>query len=196
MRKEFLILLQRVNRPRWRRGRRRRKRRRPAPMLPRHNREDRRDKEEKKPPSSARSPAEDPENAGCGKRSRDAREPAPPRARSRLGRSRVNTYWIGDILEFVLPAVDESVSELAADLMIGVFRKTYSARLGQVLEPRRDVDAVAHQVAIGFLDDVAQVNPNSDFDSSVVCQSGVALGQAAQDLLSATHGLDHAAELN
>ena len=65
--------------------------------------------------------------------------------------------------------------DLVAHLPIGVFRQHNRARLADSFEPSRDVDPVAHQVAVGFLDDVPQVNPNADLDAVVVSQAGVAL---------------------
>jgi hypothetical protein len=42
-------------------------------------------------------------------------------------------------------------------LAVGVLGKTDRPGLGDPLEPRSDVDAVAHEVAIGLLDDVAEM---------------------------------------
>ena len=40
---------------------------------------------------------------------------------------------------------------------------------------RGDIDAVAHQVAVGLLDDVAQVNSDAEFDAALGRQAGIAL---------------------
>ena len=40
-----------------------------------------------------------------------------------------------------------------------------SAGFAEGFEPRRDIDAVAHQVPVGLLDDVAEVDPNPKLDA-------------------------------
>jgi hypothetical protein len=49
------------------------------------------------------------------------------------------------------------------DLPIGVFGPTDRARLANAFERRGDIDAAAHQIAIGLIDRVAEVDadPNS-----------------------------------
>ena len=46
------------------------------------------------------------------------------------------------------------------------------------LEPRGDIDAVAHQVAVGFVDLIAQMNADAKLDASLGRQAGVALDEA------------------
>jgi hypothetical protein len=46
------------------------------------------------------------------------------------------------------------------------------------LQPRGDIDAVAHQIAVRLLHDVAEVNADAELDAAVGRQSGVALDQA------------------
>ena len=53
------------------------------------------------------------------------------------------------------------------DLTIGVLGKTDRARLGDALEPCGDVDAVAHQIAVRLLDDVAEVNAHPELDTAL-----------------------------
>ena len=83
-----------------------------------------------------------------------------------------------------------------AHLPIGVFRQTNSARLCHAFQSRGDIDAVAHQVAVGFLDHVAEVNPDAEFDPPLLRQAGVAFGHAVLNLHGAAHRVDHAAELH
>ena len=86
--------------------------------------------------------------------------------------------------------------QFVANLLVGRRRKTDAARLANSLEPRRDVDPVAHQVAVGLLDDVAQVNADASLDPLVGGQTGVALSQAATHFHGAANGLDHAAKFD
>ena len=86
--------------------------------------------------------------------------------------------------------------EPAAHLPIGVLRKTDCARLRNALKPRGDIDAVAHQVAVALLDDVADVNPDAEFDSPVLRHAGVALDEAVLHFDRAANRVHDAAELD
>ena len=61
---------------------------------------------------------------------------------------------------------------------------------------RRDVDAVAHQVAVAFFDDVAQMNADAERDPAILRYAGVALDHRVLHFDCATNGVDHAAELD
>ena len=63
-------------------------------------------------------------------------------------------------------------------------------------KPRGDIDAVAHQIAVALLDDVADVNADAELDAPVLRHAGVALDQAVLHLDRAAHRVDHAAELD
>ena len=64
------------------------------------------------------------------------------------------------------------------------------------LQSRGDIDAVAHQIAVALLDDIAQMNADAELDAALGRQAGVALGHAVLHLDGAAHGVDHAAELD
>jgi hypothetical protein len=57
--------------------------------------------------------------------------------------------------------------EPAAYLTIAVLGKTDRARLRDSFEARRDVDSVAHEVAVRFLDHVAEMNVDAELDALV-----------------------------
>ena len=99
-------------------------------------------------------------------------------------------------LSWVGPRSVTSRSSRALDLAVGVLRETDRAGLGDALEPRGDVDAVAHQVAVAFLDDVAEMNADAELDAAFGRQAGVALDEAGLHLDRAAHRVDHAAELD
>ena len=63
-------------------------------------------------------------------------------------------------------------------------------------EPRGDVDAVAHQIAVALLDDVAEMNADAKLDAALGRHAGVALDHAVLDFDGAAHRVDHAAELD
>ena len=64
------------------------------------------------------------------------------------------------------------------------------------LEPRGDIDAVAHQIAVGLLDDIAEVDADAELDASLDRHAGVPLHEAVLHLDGAAHGVDHASEFN
>ena len=101
-----------------------------------------------------------------------------------------------DVLQALLPQVDEGHVQFVANLLVSRRRKTDGARLANSLEPRSDVDPVAHQIAVALLDDVAQVNADASLDTLAGGQAGVALSQAATHFHGAAHGLDHAAKFD
>ena len=80
-------------------------------------------------------------------------------------------------------------------LPIRVLGKADRAGLGDPLQPRGDVDAVAHQVAVGFFDDVAEMNADAEIDAAVVRHANIVLDEAILHRNGAAHGLDHAAKL-
>ena len=82
------------------------------------------------------------------------------------------------------------------DLPIGVLGQTDRAGRGDALQPRGDVDAVAHQVAVALLDDVAQMNADAELDAPVGRHASIAFDHAVLHLDRAAHGVDHAAELD
>ena len=109
---------------------------------------------------------------------------------------RINPDRIGDVLELSVAEVGDRQIKPSLDLSIGVLRKTDRPRRGNALKPGGDVDAVAHQIAVAFLDHVAQVNSDPELDSSLGRHTGVALGHAVLHFDRAAHGVDDAAELD
>src|SRR5208282_3543685 len=86
--------------------------------------------------------------------------------------------------------------EPRSHLTIGVFGQTYRAGLRHPFESCCDIDAVAHQVAVGLLDHIAQMNPDAEVDAAIFRQPDVALDHAVLNLNCATHGVHHASELD
>ena len=81
-------------------------------------------------------------------------------------------------------------------LPIGVLGEADRAGLGDALQPRGDIDAVAHQITVGLLDDVAKMDADAELDAAFRRQAGVALDHAVLHLDRAAHGVDHAAKLD
>ena len=125
--------------------------------------------------------------------------PALGTARASRGRardSRIDPDRLGDVLEWDWAEVCDREIEPPFDLPIGVLGKTDRAGLGHALQSRGDVDAVAHQVAVGLLDDVAEMNADAKFNALFGRQAGVALDHTALHFDGATDRVDHAAELD
>ncbi len=74
--------------------------------------------------------------------------------------------------------------------------KTDRAGLRNALQPRGDIDAVAHQIAVRLLDHVAEMDADPKFDALVGRDLGVALDHRPLDFNGAVHRVDHAAEFN
>ena len=65
-----------------------------------------------------------------------------------------------------------------------------------LFEPRGDIDAVAHQVAVAFLDHVAEMDADPKFDALVRRDLSVALDHRPLDFNGAVHCVDDAPELD
>src|SRR5271169_54415 len=70
---------------------------------------------------------------------------------------RINSDRLFDVLELGRAEIGHLHVEPAAYLTIGVLRKTDRAGLCDAFQSRRDIDPVAHQVAVALLDDVAEM---------------------------------------
>ena len=68
--------------------------------------------------------------------------------------------------------IDHAEVKPPLDLPIGLLGKADCAGLGDALNPRRDIDAVAHEIAVGFLDDVAQMNSNAELNRPIFSHAG------------------------
>src|SRR5215213_5142751 len=101
-----------------------------------------------------------------------------------------------DILQLSFAHVEELMSDLATHVLIGRCRDNDTSRLSDTLQPRGNVDAVAHQVTVALLNDVAEMNSYPKIDTAVLWQAGVTLDHALLHFDRATHGVHHAAELD
>ena len=99
-------------------------------------------------------------------------------------------------LSWVGPRSVTARSSRALDLPIGVLGKADRARLGDAFQSRGDIDAVAHQIAVALLDDVAQMNADAELDAALGRHAGVALDHGVLHFDGAAHRVDHAAELD
>ena len=109
---------------------------------------------------------------------------------------RVNPDRLGDVLELRRAEIGDGKIEPPLDLPVGLLGQADRARLADALQPRGDIDPVAHQIAVALLDHVAEMNADPEFDAALRRHAGVPLDGTALQLDGATHGVDHAAELD
>src|SRR5262245_31928694 len=107
----------------------------------------------------------------------------------------VDAYRARDVLQRVLAQVDERLPQLVAHLTPGVLRESDASGLRDALEPRRDVDGVAQQVA-AIDDDIAQVYPDPERDAAVGGDLDIAPRHAALHVQRAAAGVDDARKLD
>ena len=109
---------------------------------------------------------------------------------------RIDPDRLSDVLELSQPKVADRKVEPALHLTIGVLGKANRARLANALQPCRDVDAVAHQIAVALLDDVAQMNADAKLDALFERHPRVALDHGVLHFEGAAHSVDDAAKLD
>src|SRR5271169_935374 len=108
----------------------------------------------------------------------------------------VNPDRLGDVLELRRAEIGDGEIEPALHLTISVLGEADRARRGNTFQSRRNVDAVAHQIAVALHDDVAQMYADAELDSAVLGHAGVALDHRVLDLDRAADGVDDASEFD
>ena len=109
---------------------------------------------------------------------------------------RIDPDRLGNVLELRSAEIADRQIEPPLDLPIGVLGKTDAAGLGDAFQSRGDIDAVAHQIAVALLDDVAQMDADAKLDAALGRQAGIALDHAVLHFDGAAHRVDDAAELD
>jgi hypothetical protein len=101
----------------------------------------------------------------------------------------------GDVLDAMLAQVDEADRKLLADMLAHRRADADLAGLGERLEPRRDVDAVAKDVVV--LDNhVAHVDADTKADALALVDVGIAIFHALLHHDGAAHRIDDRGELD
>ena len=103
---------------------------------------------------------------------------------------------LGDILELLRAEIADLDIEPSLDLPIGLLGEADRAGLRNAFQASSDVDAVAHQVAVALLDDVAEMNADPKFDAAILRHACVALDHGVLHFDGAAHRIDHAAKLD
>ena len=68
---------------------------------------------------------------------------------------------LGDVLELLLAAILEANVQLALDLAVHLFGNQDAARIGDPLQPDRNVDPVAKKIAVSPDDNLPEIDPNA-----------------------------------
>ncbi len=122
-----------------------------------------------------------------------------PRGLRRSGRAdfeRINADRLGDVFERHGAEIGGSEFEPSLDLAIGVLGKTDRAGLCDPFQSRRDIDAVAHQIAVALFNHVSQVDADAKLDPALRWQARIALDHAVLHLDGAAHRVDDATKLD
>ncbi len=101
-----------------------------------------------------------------------------------------------DVLEPALAHGDEAAVELAPQMIVGGAGDDDAARLGELLESRRDVHPVAIEVAVGVVDDIAEVDADPAAEALRLGHRILALGHSPLNEQGAAHRVDDARELD
>jgi hypothetical protein len=107
----------------------------------------------------------------------------------------VNAHRPGDVLDAVLAEIGEPDRKLFADLLAHRGADADLAWLGERLDPRRHVDAVAEHVAL-VDHDVAEVDADAKADALALRQIGVAIFHPLLHHDGAAHGIDDRGEFD
>jgi hypothetical protein len=111
-----------------------------------------------------------------------------------LGRNpnfeRIDADRLSDVFELGCAEIANFEIETPLHLPVGLLGETDRARLGDALEPRRNI------VAVALLDNVADMDADAELDAFVGRDAHIALGHAGLHFDRAAHRVNHAAELN
>src|SRR5262249_16819972 len=94
-----------------------------------------------------------------------------------------------DVLDLLLAKVLEDKRQPVAHVIINSIRDEHAAGIGQSLDPRRDIDAVAINI-VALDDDIAKIDPDPKLEPLVDRDTGIALGHAALHLNCAADRID------
>jgi uncharacterized membrane protein YeaQ/YmgE (transglycosylase-associated protein family) len=99
-----------------------------------------------------------------------------------------------DVVGASLPRVDTGFAQFISNLTGGIRGQANPGAPSDALDPPSDIDAVAHQAAVGLFDHIAQMNADAKFDATVLRHARVALDHRVLYFDRAAHREDHAAK--
>jgi len=107
----------------------------------------------------------------------------------------VDAHRAGDVLDLLLAQILEEEGQPVAHLVVDRVGDKHPAGIGQGLDPRRDVDAVAIKI-VSLDDHIAEIDADAQFYAALRRDAGVSLGHRALHFDSATHRVDDADEFD
>ena len=107
----------------------------------------------------------------------------------------VDAHWTSDVLQILLAHVFKTTIEPSLNLVADDCGNTYAAWCRQPLQPCRNIDAIAVDVAVGD-HDVAEIDADAKFHPLVFLDRRVAVGHIALHRDGARDGLDNALKLS
>src|SRR5467141_3433252 len=116
-----------------------------------------------------------------------------PAKGGRIRKHAVDPDRIGDILDFAISEQLISANQLVLDLLVNGARDVNLAGLGNALETRSDIDAIAINVGC-FDDDVAKIDTNPILDPMMPGQRCITPHHVLLDDDAAPHGFDRTVE--
>ncbi len=102
-------------------------------------------------------------------------------------------HRLGDVLDALFSNVRESVGQPVADVVAHRARDADATRLGQGLQPRRDVYPVAENI-VAVDNDVAEIDSDPESDALLFGLLGSAVEHRPLDLDGAADRIDDAAK--
>jgi hypothetical protein len=107
----------------------------------------------------------------------------------------VDPHRAGDILNLLLAQIREDKGQPVAHVVVNRVGDEYPAGIGQGLDPRGNVDAVAIKV-VALDDDIAEIDADAQLDAVVRRDTDVPLGHRLLHLDRKTHRIDDARKVH
>jgi hypothetical protein len=107
----------------------------------------------------------------------------------------VDAHRAGNVFDAVLAHIGKADWQLFADLLAHRGADADLAGLGERLKTRRDIDAIAEDVAF-IMDDVAEIDADAEADALGLRPAYVAVRHSLLDDDGAAHGVDDRGELD
>jgi hypothetical protein len=106
----------------------------------------------------------------------------------------VQAHRLDDILEVMFADVDELDVDFAVYLTKGILRYTYASGLGDALDPRSDIYAIAVDI-VRIDNHVDEINPDPERDALDRGYPGIALDHCQLNLRGTTNRVDYTQKL-
>ena len=108
----------------------------------------------------------------------------------------VNAHRFGDVFQHRWPEIGDREIEPPSHLPKGILGQADRAGLGDSFQPRRDIDAVAHQIAVALLDDVAEMDADPKHNPLIFGGPDIPFGHRVLQRNRAAHRFDDASEFD